>query len=56
MTGGKKPTENMRTIWICPECCCFSKKGDDNSMTPVVACKRGRDPNVTHRKNQLHKL
>lgn len=37
--------------WVCPECRCSSKRGGDNSLTPVGASKKHRDANVTLRKN-----
>lgn len=47
--GGQALSKEGRVAWICPECCCASKKGGDNSSTPVGA-KKVRDPNVTYRK------
>ncbi|KAL0811466.1 hypothetical protein ABMA28_009866, partial [Loxostege sticticalis] len=35
--------------WICPECRCSTKKGGDNSCTPVGSAKKARE-NVTVRK------
>ncbi|KOB62438.1 Histone-lysine N-methyltransferase NSD3 [Operophtera brumata] len=46
-TGEKNPNKNT---WGCPECRCTSKKGGNNSLTPVGVSKRTRDPNVTIRK------
>lgn len=46
-TGEKNPN---KSTWVCPECCCLSKKGGDNSLTPVGASKKTRDPNITIRK------
>lgn len=36
--------------WVCPECRCSTKRGGDNSLTPVGASKKHRDTNVTLRK------
>lgn len=47
-TSGNKITPSTGG-WICPECCCRTKKGGDNSFTPVGAAKKSRDPNITYR-------
>lgn len=52
-TGGSKPAESSATnlvAWICPECNCKSKRGGDNSHTPVGVSKKTRDSNITYRK------
>lgn len=35
--------------WVCPECRCATKRGGDNSSTPVGSTKKPRDPNITCR-------
>lgn len=49
-TGAKNLTSDEKKAWICPECQCTTKKGGDNSLTPVGRSKLNRDPNVTFRK------
>ncbi|XP_013183606.1 uncharacterized protein LOC132902751 [Amyelois transitella] len=39
-------TADRKKLWKCPECCATSKKGGDNSLTPV----RANNENVTTRK------
>lgn len=38
-----------KELWVCPECRCATKKGGDNSLTPVGS-KKSRDTNITFRK------
>ncbi|CAH2088001.1 unnamed protein product [Euphydryas editha] len=49
-SGVTNATNKDKSTWVCPECCCSTKKGGDNSLTPVGTSKKTRDQNVTFRK------
>lgn len=54
-SGEKNPAHLNRDAWVCPECRCTTKKGGDNTLTPVGFAKRNRDSNVTFRKKSNSK-
>ncbi|CAH0727671.1 unnamed protein product, partial [Brenthis ino] len=56
-TGILDPASVNTEAWICPECACMSKRGGDNSLTPVGASRQRSSAadsnNITYRKKAI---
>lgn len=59
--GGRAPKDSEIANWICPQCKCESKRGGDNSSTPVRAdlqpsASDTADENITYRAKKVQAL